>query len=254
MWASPPCQDWSRAGKREGANGDRNGWPWSFDVVDHARPRWLLAENVTGMLSHTDACKPQCSHECPAHYWHEVVLNEARKRFAWVGWRVLDAADFGVAQRRHRVFLVCGPRPIEWPEATHQDPKTLAQVDLFAPKRKPWASCGEALGVGVYALQTANGPGLTKDMRRVNDLTARPGLTVSASRMGPSAGGAMYTLGPDGKPRALSQLEAARLQDFPDDYPWCGSSSEQHRQVGNAVPPTLARVLAEAVNRAEATQ
>lgn len=158
MWASPPCQDWSTAGKREGAGGDRNGWPWTFDVVDHVRPRWLLAENVTGMLNHTGACKPNCTQECPAHYWHEVVLAEARKRFAWVGWRVLDAADFGVPQRRHRVFLVCGPRPIEWPEATHQDPKTLAQADMFAPKREAWVSCGEALGLTV-ATTGAHGKG-----------------------------------------------------------------------------------------------
>ena len=46
----------------------------------------------------------------------------------------------------------------------------------------------------------------------------------------------------------LTIAELARLQDFPDDYVWCGTKTDQARQIGNAVPPTMARVLAE-VNR-----
>jgi DNA (cytosine-5)-methyltransferase 1 len=50
----------------------------------------------------------------------------------------------------------------------------------------------------------------------------------------------------------LTIRELARLQDFPDDYVWCGTKTDQARQIGNAVPPTMARVLAEA-NRPEVT-
>jgi len=48
-----------------------------------------------------------------------VLIPEFRRRFAVVEWRVLDAADYGVPQRRHRVILVCGPVAIRWPEPTH---------------------------------------------------------------------------------------------------------------------------------------
>jgi DNA (cytosine-5)-methyltransferase 1 len=167
-WFSPPCQDWSSAGKRKGADGDRNGWPWTWDAVDRLQPRWFIAENVTGMLHHAGKhCGDGCCADtarCPATYFHEVILAEARKRFAWVGWRVLDAADLGTPQFRRRVFVVGGPRPIDWPEPTHGDPETLAQVDMFAPRLLPWVSCGEALGLApsVGVAWGASEPGVGK--------------------------------------------------------------------------------------------
>ena len=47
--------------------------------------------------------------------------------------------------------------------------------------------------------------------------------------------------------RRLTVQECAALQDFPPDHPWQGNQEQRYRQVGNAVPPTLARVVAEAV-------
>ena len=155
MWASPPCQDWSSAGKREGASGSRNGWPWTWDAVDLLRrqgngPTWLVCENVTGMLTHNGAaCGSGCCADperCPATYWHEVIMREARERFAWADFAVLDAADFGTPQFRRRVFLVAGPRPIRWPTPTHGEP--TGQASLFGPTLKPWVTVRTALGLG----------------------------------------------------------------------------------------------------------
>ena len=107
VWASPPCQDWSTAGNRLGADGERNGWPWTLDVLDAVRPAWLLAENVPGMLSGS------------ARSYTRALLSELRRRFAWAEARVLDAADFGVPQRRRRVIFAAGPHPLQWPDPTH---------------------------------------------------------------------------------------------------------------------------------------
>ena len=155
VWSSPPCQDWSTAGKREGATGGRNGFPWQWLVIDHLRrrglgPRWLMVENVTGMLTHNGkACGKGCCQDptkCATAYWHEVVMREARARFPWADYRVLDAAAFGTPQFRRRVFLVAGPRPIPWPSPTHGPPTT--QVSMFGPGLKPYRTVRDALGLG----------------------------------------------------------------------------------------------------------
>ena len=202
LWASPPCQDWSSAGKRQGASGERNGWPWTWLVVDHLRrrglgPRWFIAENVPGMLTHSgEDCGKGCCADparCPRTYFLEVVLKDARERFGWADWREINAAGLGVPQFRRRVFLVAGPRPIRWPEMTHADPASLAQASMFGPRLKPWVTVRDALGLDVHALATAHGPGLSADERRISDLSSRPALTVPASPMSPTAGGVMFT-------------------------------------------------------------
>ena len=192
MWASPPCQDWSSAGKREGASGERNGWPWTWDAVDLLRrqgsgPTWLVCENVTGMLTHNGAaCGSGCCADperCPATYWHEVIMREARERFAWADYRVLDAADYGTPQFRRRVFLVAGPRPIRWPEPTHGEP--TAQRSMFGPALKPWVTVREALGLsGVFGGGT-RGHGMAE--WQPAELDDRPAACVTAMQ-GSTAG------------------------------------------------------------------
>ena len=154
LWASPPCQDWSSAGKREGASGSRNGWPWTWLAVDHLRrrglgPEWFIAENVPGMLTHSgEHCGSGCCADpdrCPRTYFLGVIMREVRERFAWAEWRVLDAASFGVPQFRKRVFIVAGPRAIRWPTPTHGEPTT--QTGLFGPGLLPWVTVRAALGL-----------------------------------------------------------------------------------------------------------
>ncbi|MFT5680561.1 MAG: DNA (cytosine-5)-methyltransferase 1, partial [Myxococcota bacterium] len=101
LWASPPCQAGSTAGKRKGSDDDRNGWPWTMDVIDAVRPTWFLAENVLGWTYHKQGCNRKSRGlSCIGCYWERWILPELRRRFAFVGWWRVNAADYGTPQHR----------------------------------------------------------------------------------------------------------------------------------------------------------
>lgn len=90
-----PCQDLSIAGKRAGLAGERSGLWFEFArVIDELEPRWVVIENVPGLLS-SDKGKD-----------FAIIIQWLAERGYGVAWRVLDAQYFRVPQRRRRVFIV----------------------------------------------------------------------------------------------------------------------------------------------------
>lgn len=299
VWASFPCQAWSVAGKRLGASDERNGWPWTFDTVQRVAPAWFVGENVVGLTLHSKRAHgatkraaggrpPTDPGDCPGCYFERVILRDLRGRFVEVSWRILDAADYGVPQRRRRVIIVAGPQRFEWSRPTHFGPEV---PPLLRGGRRPWVTMGEALGIRVVGGGTTPRAAGRRDQRTMRDLTDEPSTTISMSHTGnalpfevvgetdwldrPSptvtttevkgtrglamfrktASGIVRGSAPDRASDALwlatgirrvSVQQAATLQSFPPDYPWRGTQQSIYRQIGNAVPPTLA----EAVGRA----
>ncbi|WP_310628025.1 DNA (cytosine-5-)-methyltransferase [Limnohabitans sp.] len=92
-----PCQDVSTMGARAGLAGARTGLFWqALRIVVEVRPKWLVLENVVGLLDSNDGQDFQ-------------TVLEALASCGYVGlWRVLDSSYFGVPQRRRRVFMVAG--------------------------------------------------------------------------------------------------------------------------------------------------
>ena len=90
-----PCQDVSVAGKRAGLGGERSGLWFEFErIVSELRPRWVVVENVPGLLSSNQGRD------------FAVILDGLGELGFDVAWAVLDAQHFGVPQRRRRVFIV----------------------------------------------------------------------------------------------------------------------------------------------------
>ena len=90
-----PCQDLSVAGKRAGLAGERSGLYWEIiRLVDELRPKYLVLENVPGLLTSNNGRD------------FGIVVGQMAHRGYGVSWRVLDASGFGVPQRRRRVFIV----------------------------------------------------------------------------------------------------------------------------------------------------
>jgi len=146
LWSSFPCQAFSTAGKRDGANDERNMWPATMDTVDDCSPAWFIAENVPGLTYHRTECEQDPSSsplDCPGCYFERIILMDLADRFDWVEVWKLDAADFGVPQHRRRIFMVAGPHYVKRPIATHCDPRLRL---LTVTGMSPWVSVADALG------------------------------------------------------------------------------------------------------------
>ncbi len=92
-----PCQDLSLAnqGKRRGLNGKRSGLFFKFaELIEAKRPRWIVIENVSGLLNSNDGED------------FKVLLETLDELGYCLAWRILDAKFFGTPQRRRRVFIV----------------------------------------------------------------------------------------------------------------------------------------------------
>lgn len=226
LWASPPCQPYSRAGAQMGAEDARDGWPATLAAVRESRPRWVIVENVVG---------------APVEAWADAL----RPLYAWVAvWRA-DAVDWGLPSHRDRLYVVAGPRPIEWPRPTHYGPRVPW---LLRGGKRPWVSFGEALGL-VGAMRAADHSGLPIAKRREIDITHRPSLIISARYEGLLCGAPYVVSGQRRRP--LTPAECAILCGFPTGYPFSGPKSAQYRQIGNCVAPVMAEVIARAILEAD---
>jgi len=202
-------------------------------------------------------------------------------------WRVLNAADYGVPQRRARVVFV-GFRSdlgIKWnfPEKTHSAEALLwdqcRTLEYWNEHRVPFADRTNDVRSEVRAAKLPERPA-TKRWNTVRDAIhdlpdpafpfdkrilnhryqagarSYPGHTGSAldepaktlkAGVHGVPGGENMLLRPDGSVRYFTVRESARLQTFPDNYEFHGSWTEAMRQLGNAVPVTLAEVIARGV-------
>lgn len=217
---------------------------------------------------------------------HETSKKDVEPEYGLV-WRVLNSADYGVPQRRERVVFVGfrSDLGIEWkfPEETHSLESLVwdqcRTVEYWNEHRVPFAERSNDIRAEVKAAAIRDKPS-TKRWRTVRDAIrnlpdptlpfetkilnhryqpgarAYPGHT--GSRLDEPAktlkagvhgvpGGENMLLRPDGSVRYFTVRESARLQTFPDGYELHGSWTEAMRQLGNAVPVELARVIAKDV-------
>jgi DNA (cytosine-5)-methyltransferase 1 len=227
----PPCQPFSVNGHQNGHRDERNGFPAFLAAVERLSPRLALFENVRGMLYQN-------------RNYFETVLARLGELGYEVEWRLLNAVEYGVPQSRERLFVVAHHGGWAFP----------------APSSEPRVTAGEALGSLARAVP-AGSRFLTESMDayvaryeakskciRPRDLHLdRPSRTVTCRNLHGATGDMLRVRLDDGRRRRLSVREGARLQSFPDWFAFCGTEGEQFNQIGNAVPPLLAKAIATAI-------
>lgn len=264
----PPCTPFSKSGnwleyKRTGQDPEATLLDRYLSVLDEARPRAFLLENVFGLA--------YANHNRP---WYEKLFTVAEALGYNVEARVLLAADYGVPQRRQRLFVLGSLDGIpQFPEATHSGPHERRIYDRSMPRH---VTTGEALGDlvdrddlaepeeavnGRYGHLLSDIPpgdnylfytekrGHTKPLfgwrKRYWSFLLKldpdqPSPTIQA-QPGPYVG-PFHWLN-----RRLRLAEIKRLQTFPDDYELAGTRRSAQVQIGNAVPPMLAEQVARAL-------
>ena len=234
LLAGLPCQGFSRAGKRD-PNDPRNSlYKHLLRLVAKTQPQHVVFENVVGMTT------------AKTKGILELLVRGLRRLGYEVAVRVLDASDFGVPQRRKRVFLIAVRQgKAEWVfECLRPPMRTPTVRDAFRglPGTR---ELGELSHVFMK-----HGPRVRAKLRSL-----KPGGPISYRRLIWDAPAATLISGHRALPvhprlpRAISVREAARLQGFNDSFLFEGSVSSQIEQVANAVPPPMARAVSSALAR-----
>ncbi len=244
-----PCQGFSVANWKRSVDDERNTlYREMVRVVRDKKPMFFLAENVTGILSLASGAVMEC-----------VVGDFAAAGYA-LRYEILNMADYGIPQTRRRVFILGIRKDIECdtshfpPQQTHTKLRTEF-IDL-----PQWITIDEALR-GIPEPESSHSIKnhvCSKNKIKFNGYLGqrhtnpmKPAPTVIAGR-GDNKGGVNVMVHHDGY-RCISVREAAILQTFPMNFEFFGSMTSTYRQVGNAVPPHIGRVLGKTLSNIKAT-
>jgi len=231
-----PCQSFSIVAQnppRLGYKDDKGKLFFEICRVLRAKkPKAFVAENVKGILSANN------------YRVFPMILEEFEKSGYTVSWCVLNSADFGVPQKRERVFIVGIKKSIGKrffpPEPTHSK-----KNDLFLSKWNPLKLVldpnkkipkkyyfSRKAHEGLKKSNLAMNKGRAQDIETVCNTVGSHLAKVSLNSTDP-------VLNVNGIFRRFTPREVARIQSFPDSFKLVESESAQYRALGNAIPPVL---------------
>lgn len=262
----PPCPPYSQTRhylteKKGGLEDEKAGFavPEYFRAIKQLEPRMFFFENVDGFTFKT-------------HLEAFEFLRETADEYGYkLSYRVVNCANYGIPQTRKRFICVGVKKKMNdfiFPEETHADPNKLGD-------KLPWVTCREVIGNfdTLTEEEKLQRPG-SKDYDLFINIppgdnylyyTEKRGYPNPKFKWKSRYWTFLLKLSPDRpswtlqasfsnnqgpfhwKNRFLRIEEAKRIQTFPDDYVLTGNFKEQWRQLGNAVPPMVAEIIAKKI-------
>lgn len=292
----PPCQPFSLGGKALGYDDKRDMFPYAVDAIRKLAPRAFIFENVKGLLRESfrdyfDFIILQLQYpgiELAADNWRDnfEFLKKASKTRKSplcynVTYQLVNAANYGVPQKRERVIIIGFRSDIKtnwtFPQPTHSEDallwsqfvtgdywnkhgikctysaqrstsirKSLSEkYGFWGPELLPWVTIRDV----IHDIRCQEQKTSKKYPGHTGSYIDEPSKTIKAGSHGVPGGENMIRFEDDSM-RYMTIEEAKRIQTFPDDYTITGSWTEGMRQLGNAVPVKLANVIGESVVRA----
>ena len=258
----PPCQGFSIAGKRM-IDDERNQLYKSFvEFVSFYRPKAFLMENVPNIMSMGKG----------------VIKEQITQDFEKLGYhissKILMASDFGVPQNRRRAFFIGFKENCNFEFPTPFTNQAVTSFDAISDLPDYSVSDGEKYPIDIQSeyqnFMRENSLGLYN-----HQITQHNEKTVSIISLVPDGGNykdlpeefrktrnvnIAWTRLNSQKPsftidtghrhhfhykfnRVPTVRESARIQSFPDNFIFLGTKTSQYKQVGNAVPPMIAKIL-----------
>jgi len=264
----PPCQGFSLTGTRDEKD-KRNTLPYKvFELAKKVKPKAIIIENVPGLTTlYNGKAKDKIISLCDD-------LGYTCK------YKILFAPEYGIPQIRRRVFFVALRKDIgtfDFPKPTHNKDNYIGSEDAIGDlpdlvddlgkenleyDKKPFSEYQRNMRNGSKVIKNHIG---TKHTELVVDVISQVPEGGNHKDLPPGVGDSRkfneaWTRYHSKKPsktidtghrnhfhykwnRVPSVRENARLQSFPDEFVFLGNKTEQYRQVGNAVPPLLGKVL-----------
>ena len=229
-----PCQSFSIAGKRGGTNDIRGRLMYSYlGIVEKYKPRWVVWENVPGVLSSGDGVD-----------FASFLAGLEQCGYGWA-YRVLDAQYFGVPQRRRRVFVVghVGNRPDLAAKVLFEQESLRGNITSRAEAKKETSG---AIGKSINYFRRGGNYKYHVDEK--------------SSTLRCTAANDCFDLILDNgrKIRRLTPVECERLQGFPDNWTqieWRGRPADQcpdaprYKAIGNSMAVPVMRWIGERIEK-----
>ena len=272
LFGGPPCQGFSLSNQRTRNLANENNWLFQeyIRVAKLWRPDWVVLENVSGLLLTENG------------YFLELIIKKIRSLGYHVTYQLLDASTFGVPQKRQRLFIIGSldhsgftfPKPknnsisvheaisdlpkLENGSLEHELPYKKTPISSFSKRLRGtqksvtnnYVTKNSAIVIERYKHipQGGNWQSIpSKLLKNYKDYTrCHGGIYHRLNLHEPSVVIGNYRknmLIHPTQDRGLSVREAARLQSFPDWFQFKGYLTHQQQQVGNAVPPMLAKAV-----------
>jgi len=224
----PPCQGFSLAGRRNRDDNRNQLYKEYLRFVEIINPKTIVMENVQGILTMKDKDNEKIINK---------ILKDLIKLEYLVTYKKIKATNYGIPQNRERILII-GKKCNIFTETTNET-KTVIETISDLPYEENGMNAHLHFKPTETTLEKIRN--LKQGERLLNYNLSR--RRIFADKPSPTIVTKPIYIHPI-YDRLLTPRELARIQSFPDDFKFCGSKTSMVKQIGNAVPPKLAKEIA----------